>query len=356
MPSFDFRTTQTPLNTGLPPEVMQLLAQAIQKKNQMYQGLGQDLGQGITTGIQGYQQGQQQKKLKQQQAQFDQARQQFAQQNPNIAGAAQFLTPQNVAQLLPGLEKQMGGPKPIQWKEESGRQTPEGYQLFYNPSDPTQEKVGTIKAKSTSYGATMAPIRQNQLIEQTANDMIDRINPYFQSGPGKEQAQRLDTISRIEPLIQQMNSQVDSGDTRQMRETATTLNRIIQGATGTEGQIEGLIPNTAKGKYANWIEYFTNAPKGAGQKEFVKRYADSVAREKNAVMQRVNMQIQRRAPTATVLKRIDPDTYDAILQNTLKEFAQQSEPNQQSPSPLNQGAGKATLRWNPQTGDLEPVQ
>lgn len=196
------------------------------------------------------------------------------------------------------------------------------------------DMIKTVNAASSSkrgdmYAGTLG-IKQDQLQQSLMKDARDTLNPTFQKGPGKDNAMRLDAISRAEPLVNQMLSQQGGGDPRQMVEVATALNRVIQGGgSQAQAQIEHLIPQTAKGKFASWQEWFTSNPAGTQQQAFIKRYADTIQREKTAIKQRVEFQAQSNAPTLRVLKKVDPKGYQAVIDSVVKQYGSPDQTNGQ---------------------------
>lgn len=166
------------------------------------------------------------------------------------------------------------------------------------------------------YFSTMGNVQTQKLRQSLIDDAKKSLDPMFQSGEGRAQIQRLNNIGRTEPLIAQMLSQKDGGDPRQMVELATRVDSVLKGSPGGQQAIEGinnLVPNTAKGKFANWLEWFSNNPKGTEQQAFIHRYADTIGREKGAIQGQVKQTMERGAGTLRVLKGQFPDDYNAVV-------------------------------------------
>lgn len=163
MADFDFTVKRQVPNFNLPPEVYQLLAQAVQQKNQMYQGLGQSLGQGVGSGIQAYGQ---QKEKKQREKKWGSAVDQLTSQEPQIAPFGGMLKgdPSLAGQVIPGLMKQ---PKPqMEWSPVSGMLSKDGRPLEIDKTTGEIKEAGPAGSKSTGYGSTMGPIRTAQYTMQ----------------------------------------------------------------------------------------------------------------------------------------------------------------------------------------------
>jgi hypothetical protein len=173
-------------------------------------------------------------------------------------------------------------------------------------------------ARQDFYGNT-TDIKEAQLRQSMMKDARDAINPAFQSGPGKDQVSRLYSIGRIEPIIQQMLGQAHGGNPQQMRELATAFNKVLVGSgMGAEGQIDALVPQTARGKFANWQEFLTNNPQGTEQQAFIHQIFDSTQREKKAITSQVQQQAESVAPTLRNIKERYPGDYHAVLDSVLK--------------------------------------
>ena len=162
-------------------------------------------------------------------------------------------------------------------------------------------------------------IKQDQLRQSLNKDARDVLNPYFASGTGKDQVSRLQSIGRTEPIIQQMLAQKNGGTPQQMRELATSFNRVLTGSgLGAEGQIDALVPDTGRGRLANLQQYLSNEPQGTKQQAVIQQMADSLAREKAAVTGQIKSQAESTAPTLRLLKQHYPEDYQAQLDSVLK--------------------------------------
>lgn len=178
----------------------------------------------------------------------------------------------------------------------------------------------TARASSMRGSAfdSMAATREATLRQSLNKDARDSLNPYFGKGAGKDQMQRLYSIGRISPLIDQMLSQKGGGDPRQMREMATSFNKVLTGSgMGAEGQIDALMPNTARSQFAHWQEWWTNNPSGTEQQSFIHRIADSVKREKGAIQNQIRIQAESSAPTLRLLKQHYPEDYQAQVDSVM---------------------------------------
>lgn len=147
-------------------------------------------------------------------------------------------------------------------------------------------------------------------------DARKALDPYFSSGEGRAQIQRLNNIGRTEPLISQMLGQLGGGDPRQMRELATRVDSVLRGSPGGQQAIEGingLMPDTAKGRFASFKEFILSDPQGTEQQAFIKRLADTTQREKVAIQGQVKQTAERTQSTLRLMKETYPEDYNAIV-------------------------------------------
>lgn len=166
--------------------------------------------------------------------------------------------------------------------------------------------------------ATTATVKEQTLRDSLIKEARTSMDPYFQTGAGKDQADRLMAIGRVEPLITQMLGQKGGGDPHQMTEMATAFDRVLKGGgASAQANIEHLLPRTSGVTLANWKEWWTNNPQGTEQQGFIKRAADSINREKKAVQSQVRSTAERTAPTLRVLKSNYPDDYNAVIDQYL---------------------------------------
>lgn len=175
--------------------------------------------------------------------------------------------------------------------------------------------TGAQQQKS-GYFETMGDINTQKFRQDLIKDARAQLDPYFATGEGRAQIQRLNNIGRTEPLIAQISAQKDSGDPRQMRELATRVDSVLRGTTNGTQAIEGinaLVPSTMRGDYAKIAEWWAAEPKGTQQQAFVNRLADTVGREKGAIQNQIKQTAERAARTLRVMKSNHPEDYDAIV-------------------------------------------
>jgi hypothetical protein len=175
----------------------------------------------------------------------------------------------------------------------------------------------TQMARANAFETT-AQTRKLSLRDQLVKEARTTLDPYFQSGAGKQQAERLNRIGRADALVQQMQGQAGSGDTRQMRELATSLASVLTGGNVVaEQQINELMPQTYKGNWNRFVEKLTNNPTGLDQQAFVSRLSDTLNREKTTIQKQARTVAERSAPTLRVLKDQYPEDYNAVVNQYL---------------------------------------
>jgi hypothetical protein len=194
--------------------------------------------------------------------------------------------------------------------------------------------------KSDYYGG-MNTIREQNLRRGLSNDAMKALQPT------KDQVDRINSIGRAKPLVGQMLSQLDGGDPRQMRELATTMDRVIKGGgTSAQSQIEELVPQTARGKFAHWLEWFNNDPHGTDQQAFIKRYAETLRREEGAIQDQIRNNAHAKSGALRLLQENYPEDYQAQLNAVLKN--PQYDPTQSAPTPGVDTAQPKTVTSQPE--------
>ncbi len=156
---------------------------------------------------------------------------------------------------------------------------------------------------------------ENQLLQEGNK----ALNPNVAGGALKPQQERLNRIGRAEALVTQMKGQVGGGDTRQMRELATSLASVLTGGNVVaEQQINELIPQTYKGDLKRFYEKLSNNPTGLEQQAFVTRLADTLARERGTIHTQINVAQKQALPGLGVLQKTNPSGYNQIMEANVK--------------------------------------
>lgn len=96
-------------------------------------------------------------------------------------------------------------------------------------------------------------------------------------------ARNAQAVENAEALLNGENMDYDALDNRQIYELAKSLDSILSKGNGgsTVSGTEHLIPTNAKTKLAKMLEFITSERQSAGQGSFVKKYADTLSREKD---------------------------------------------------------------------------
>lgn len=177
----------------------------------------------------------------------------------------------------------------------------------------------------------------NELLQQGNKNL----NPNAATGALKPQAERLNRIGRAEALVAQMSKQKGAGDTRQMRELATSLATVLTGGNVVaQSQIEELVPRTYKGNAMAFLEKLSNNPTGLEQQEFISRLADTLGREKQTINTQINAAQNQALPAMGVLKQRNPQGYQGLID------ANVNNPAYQNPPPSQSGPHGATVMQN----------
>jgi hypothetical protein len=130
---------------------------------------------------------------------------------------------------------------------------------------------------------------------------------------GKNQG-RINSATRIEALITDSGGNLRNLDQRQIEELAIGTNSLLSGSSSPAvSQVKALVPHTIWGDVKKMQEWLTNNPTGTDQLAFVKRMAETVAREKEVAISAIKkVQISRLAQF-NHLKEKDPKQYQNVL-------------------------------------------
>jgi hypothetical protein len=168
--------------------------------------------------------------------------------------------------------------------------------------------------------STTANVKEQTMRDALIKEARTTLDPYFQHGAGNQLALKFNRIAGAEPLVQQMLTQAGGGDTRQMRELGTSVANIITGGNVVaQNQVEEMIPKTYQGNLNAFLEKLKNEPTGLEQQAFIKRFAETIAREKAATQAQSRAIAERNAPTLRVLKSNYPEDYQAVVDQYLNQ-------------------------------------
>jgi hypothetical protein len=176
--------------------------------------------------------------------------------------------------------------------------------------------------------ATQSELNKQKFDNELLNQANKNINPNVATGALKQQQERLNRIGRAESLVQQMASQKGGGDTRQVRELATSLASVLTGGNVVaQSQIEELIPQTYKGRALEFFEKLSNNPTGLEQQAFINRLSDTLGREKNTINSQIKVSQNQALPAMQVLKKRNPKAYQEILDANVNSPAYGNQPD-----------------------------
>lgn len=133
------------------------------------------------------------------------------------------------------------------------------------------------------------------------------------SGQAGQVQGKINAAERAQQLLDQISTQKDGADSRQIEELAQSTAALLGGGTQASSRVDALVPHTFWGKAQGLKEYLTNSPQGLGQQDFQKRLADTIAREKQvAEDQKRQYQIESLAGHDR-LRKNNPDLYERQL-------------------------------------------
>lgn len=118
----------------------------------------------------------------------------------------------------------------------------------------------------------------------------------------------------IQALIDQVTTQKNWSDPRQVYEIAKSVDAMLSGSLGTVTGTHELIPETLRGKLASYQEYITNKPAGLDNKAFIKRIEETVKREASTAKAGLADEIQQAAaPLELYDREHGTDYYQQLL-------------------------------------------
>lgn len=174
-----------------------------------------------------------------------------------------------------------------------------------NPQKPLKLKEGVAYLKTAADSLT------GKSDKQKSADAV-RLSQYARSLSSDKEFTNVrtkrDNIENMGALLDQVESQPEGPDRRQMVENALGQVRVLinSGQIGVQ-EMEHLLPSTFQGGLAKALETFSNKPEGTEAQAFMKRARDFFHRETGVT----NIQLERRlnelsAPYSPILER-NPD-------------------------------------------------
>lgn len=150
-----------------------------------------------------------------------------------------------------------------------------------------------------------------------------------------------DNLENVGALIQQVSSQADGPDKRQMYEQAVAQMRVLAGnGQISEKEISELVPHTWRGTAAKYLEYIANKPEGTEAQDFIKRSQDFFDRESKATTDQMSRRVNElSAPYKQILER-NPDVATETFQTYKVNHPKYNPATQEAPK-------KATTSTDP---------
>lgn len=144
-----------------------------------------------------------------------------------------------------------------------------------------------------------------------ANKMITASIASSRGAFGKT-ANILRSAEAIETLIKQQP--MGQMDNRQIQELARSLDAMLSQGAATITGTAHLVPRSMSGDAAKIQEYISSIPRGAGQAAFVKKMADTVAREKDLARRQIGQESRKMLSSYADLAKKHPESWKLMLQ------------------------------------------
>lgn len=149
--------------------------------------------------------------------------------------------------------------------------------------------------------------REGQLLGRS----IDAMDKTSRNGLGKAAASLM-ASTELETLIN--SKPIEQLDSRDMEEVARIVNNMLTGGnTSAVSSIEALVPQTFKGRMAEFMEYVTNTPQSVEAQDFVKNYAKLAEKQKAKSMTDIGAIVQSRLPEFYRFASEKPEEFNAIV-------------------------------------------
>ncbi|NDE09876.1 MAG: hypothetical protein EBZ95_04830 [Chitinophagia bacterium] len=146
---------------------------------------------------------------------------------------------------------------------------------------------------------------------QALGKSIDAMDKTTRNSFGRAMA-ALDSANQLETLIK--NNPDRSLDKRDVKEAAIITARMLSGGNLTaQGMVEGLVPDSYKGRALAYLEKITNAPESIEAGEFIKKYEKLAKKEKVQAMSTIDATIKSRLPEFYRFHQSKPNEFNDIV-------------------------------------------
>lgn len=152
--------------------------------------------------------------------------------------------------------------------------------------------------------------KESQLADKQFIALGDAVN--LARGRQGEAGKAMGTIQQAKRDLQLIEQNPNPSE-QQLYEIARGLDRVISGAAPTIGATEHLVPQTLRGKVANFEQWLRNKPTGAEKQEFVKQYKDTLERISAATVDFTNDTNAKTFNSRSHLAKRDPERWNAAI-------------------------------------------
>ncbi len=234
---------------------------------------------------------------------------------------------------------------------------------------PEDERPATLWRLSTA--GRMAGAREglvslgnNKMEQEMIQDLTSHISDSMAKGPVATQVNTLNQAVHGRQIVAgAYNPSTQQYDLKpqQLAELTMTMNRILTGSSNTaESAREEISAATAQGKFAKLAQYAGINDFNGTSQDLAKMYIQMLDRQGTTSNDIVNAQLSREVPRGILLKRLNPQAYNAVLEDSFgthdyRQFLQSLPDAQQTviPEQVNLGgrghmpppARKATGAW-----------
>lgn len=150
-----------------------------------------------------------------------------------------------------------------------------------------------------------------------------QLTDIYLKGSGRQIIGQLkQTVNKADALETLVNAHPDFALNPQLQSelAAGVASLVMGGQAPTQGEIEKMDPQTRGTFVANLMQKFTNKPYDAGNPDFVKSFAETIAREKATAQDKLNQSVLQAQAAAPNLYAAKPDEFFQLVGANPKDF------------------------------------
>lgn len=187
--------------------------------------------------------------------------------------------------------------------------------------DPVTKEKLTGDIKPNAQWSPMAEVRRASLVNTMNQKLPELVNP-ARFGPNTVAGKAANIVQNADSFLGQADN-VINGHVVADKQVMTTLGidgarALTQSGVVSEKIINDLVPQSARGKFADWQSWFKSDPTGREQLGFVKNLSTEIRRQRDQKQAIIDRTIGGNLASLNELKRLSPkDWEEGLEQNGL---------------------------------------